>query len=99
MSAVRPHWGDDFSDQAIGWHLADLAAFACPVCLITDTAMAERDAAGRETERIDLMRGRWTPRAADAQWDWLVAPQGEAARGGVCLHTVQAWRDVRPVLG
>jgi hypothetical protein len=90
-------WGEDFSDQAIGWHIDDLRGFAAPVCLLTDVEMMMRDAGGREIERLDLMRGRWAAPAADAAWEWMVAPPDEA-RGHSHVHAVRAWRDVRPLL-
>jgi hypothetical protein len=101
-------WGEDFADQAIDWHLKDLAGFACPVTLLSDVEMMSRDEAGREIERLDLMRGRWNPPKADAEWEWVVAPPREArrdaARQGAAsphehVHAVRAWRDVRPLLG
>ena len=102
-------WGEDFADRAIDWHIDDLKRFAAPVCLLTDVEMVTRDAGGREMERLDLLRGRWTPPAADALWEWMVAPAGEAhigrstpdgaARGLAHVHAVRAWRDVRPLLG
>ncbi len=94
-------WGADFADQAIDWHLADLSRFACPVCLISDVAMAEQDGAGLALGHVDLMRGRWAPPPPDAAWDWLVAPQGELGWRKPALaqvHSVRAWHDVRPHL-
>ncbi|MGL4727688.1 MAG: hypothetical protein ACRCWO_02930 [Bosea sp. (in: a-proteobacteria)] len=97
-AARKARWGEDFADQAIDWHLKDLAGFNCPVCLISDVEMVECDASGREVERIDLMRGRWEPPNPDASWEWLVVPQGEAARGHTSIHAVRAWKDIRPML-
>jgi hypothetical protein len=92
-------WGEDFADQAIGWHIGDLKGFACPVCLITDVEMVTRGVDGRETDRLDLMRGRWPSPPCDAEWEWLVAPHKETRAGLTHVHAVKAWRDVRPLLG
>jgi hypothetical protein len=91
-------WGEDFADQAIIWHIEDLKGFAAPVCLLTDVEMMTRDAGGREVERLDLMRGRWSPPQEDAAWEWMVAPP-EEVRGQSHVHAVRAWRDIRPLLG
>jgi hypothetical protein len=87
-------WGEDFADQAIGWHIDDLKGFACPVCLITDVEMVTRGADGRETGRLDLMRGRWSPPPADANWEWMVVPRHETRGEHVQVHAVRAWRDL-----
>lgn len=54
--------------------------------------MVERDKNGAVVERFDLMRGVALS-AADARWDWPVAPFGEAEPDREVLHRVCAWRD------
>lgn len=80
--------------EVVGWHLADLARFGCPVCLLSDVEMREEDSRGRVTSRLDLMRGHKLPKP-DAAWDWPVAPLGEADPRHAYVHRVQAWRDFR----
>lgn len=84
----------DLPARCIIWHLADLRRFAGRVVLLSDVEMIERDRAGAITERLDLMRGISLP-PADENWDWPVAPFGEADRDRENIHRVQAWRDFR----
>ena len=84
----------DLPARCIAWHLADLRRFPGRVVLLSDVEMIERDRAGAITERLDLMRGISLP-PADENWDWPVAPFGEADRDRENIHRVQAWRDFR----
>lgn len=77
----------------IGWHLADLARFSCRVCLLTDTALNEYDAAGHRTDHIDLLYGHTLP-APDATWDWPVAPKGESRNGVTQVHAAHGYADL-----
>lgn len=82
----------DLPRRCIGWHLADLGRFKGRVCLLSDVEMVERDRSGAVTDRLDLMRGESLP-PPDENWDWVVAPLGEAAKDQDYLHKVGAWRD------
>lgn len=82
--------------RTIEWHLEDLAAFSCRICLLTDVIMHGEDQTGRIVETLDLMRGRAMP-PPDDSWDWPVAPFGEIEHGVKYVHRVHAypdWRDL-----
>jgi hypothetical protein len=72
-------------------HLADLAAFGAPVCLITDVAYRDRARDGSESEETPLVDESLLP-PPDETWDWEVAPFGEIESGFARLHRVCAWR-------
>ncbi|MCZ8098275.1 MAG: hypothetical protein O9972_10195 [Burkholderiales bacterium] len=80
----------DILTRSVQGHLDDLATFRCRVCLLTDTAMTERDRTGAVTDTLDLMRGVPLPRPDEA-WDWTVAPFGEVDRTHEYVHRVQAY--------
>jgi len=84
----------DLLRRSVEGHLADLAAFRCRVCLLTDTTMTERDRDGTVTDTLDLMRGVVLP-APDDAWDWTVAPFGEVDRRLEYVHRVHAYADWR----
>lgn len=85
----------DLPRRCIAWHLSDLGRFSGQVCLLSDVEMVERDRSGAVTDRLDLMRGESLP-PADENWDWPVAPFGEAARDREYVHRVCAWRNFFP---
>lgn len=84
----------DLLHHIIAGHLEDLAAFPCPVCLLTDVEMIERDQTGATTDTLDLMRGVALP-APDATWEWLVAPRGEIDHTHSYHHRVFAYENLR----
>jgi len=84
----------DLPARCIAWHLDDLRRFPGRVVLLSDIEMIERDRSGAITDRLDLMRGVPLPPAGE-NWDWPVAPFGEAERDRENIHRVQAWRDFR----
>ena len=90
-------WGAEFPGQAVGWHLEDLAAFACPACLITDVRSREVSACGEALHQEDLMRGHVLPKA-DHSWEWVVVPRGGEGQTHEQRHDVQAWNDIGPAL-
>ncbi len=94
--AEAKRFPDDLPARIVGWHLADLSAFGCRVCLLTDVEMREEDRKGTVTSRLDLMRGHKLPRP-DAEWDWTVAPFGEIDRDAAYVHHVRAYRDFRGI--
>jgi hypothetical protein len=76
-------------------HLDDLARFACPVVLLTDTAYTEFGPSGGAIERHDLLHGRTLP-PPDLNWDWPVAPPGEGRGGRSFVHHVSAYGRFSP---
>jgi hypothetical protein len=80
----------DLPRQAIRWHLDDLAAFHCPVCLLTDVHMKVVDRAGTVVEDMNLIDDIEMPPPDDA-WDWTVAPFGEIGRRVQRIHRVHAY--------
>jgi hypothetical protein len=80
----------DLPEQAVRWHLDDLAAFRCPVCLISDIDMKVIDRAGTVQERMNLVADLPMP-APDDAWDWPVAPFGEIGRRVERIHRVHAY--------
>jgi hypothetical protein len=77
-------------ERAIRWHLDDLAAFRCPVCLITDIDMTISDRTGTVLEHMNLVADISMPPPDDA-WDWPVAPFGEIGRRVQRIHRVHAY--------
>jgi hypothetical protein len=75
---------------AVGWHLADLDAFRCPVCLLTDTDMKVVDRAGKVLETMNLVADISLP-PPDDTWDWTVAPFGEIGRHVARIHRVHGY--------
>lgn len=80
----------DLPQRAIRWHLDDLDAFRCPVCLITDIDMTIIDRAGSVREHTNLVADIPMPSPDDA-WDWPVAPFGEIGRHIARIHRVHAY--------
>ncbi len=74
-------------------HLADLAAFRCRVCLITDVAYSEIGPGGIAGGTVDLLEGVALP-APDRSWDWDVSPRGEEDPLMAYRHHVRAFRDL-----
>ncbi|TCJ18188.1 hypothetical protein EZJ19_02835 [Parasulfuritortus cantonensis] len=70
-------------------HLAWLARFRAPVCVLADLEQVHLDGAGGELERRDLrpLLAGW--RLA-ADWRWDLAPAGELAHGESAYHRVGA---------
>jgi hypothetical protein len=79
-------------DKLIGMHLADLAAFRCRVCLLTDVEMRKEKRSGKILERMDLLGGHSLPKPDDT-WDWTVAPFGEIGRDIARIHRVYGYTD------
>jgi hypothetical protein len=93
------HFGDgatpDLGSRIVRAHLGALAALGCRICLVTDTAQREEDRGGRMLDHSDLLHGvsAGTP---DQEWDWVLAPFGEAARHSRLVHRVHGFGDWRP---
>jgi hypothetical protein len=80
---------DQLGAAIIGDHLDDLKRFSAPVILLTDTTYSEVDGAGKVLSRHDLLHGVALPRS-ETEWDWDVAPPGEARRKTGFQHHVIA---------
>lgn len=73
-------------------HLAALARFSGRVCLLTDSRGEDVDAGGRVVATRDLLEGVSLP-AADADWDWRLAPLGEWAADHAIVHRAHGFVD------
>lgn len=71
-------------------HLADLAGFAAPVCLLTDVAYRDVSQDGSSGPEHPLVDEALLPEPAES-WDWDVAPRGEIERRFARVHRVGAW--------
>jgi hypothetical protein len=80
----------DLPQRAIRWHLDDLAAFGCPVCLLTDVEMRVVDRDGKTVEDMNLVADLPMPRPDEA-WEWPVAPFGEIGRRIARIHRVHGY--------
>jgi hypothetical protein len=65
---------DLFSRRVIEHHLDWLAAFACPVCVVTDIERLECDPDGAVVKRKDCLWGVTLP-AGGREWLWEIAPR------------------------
>lgn len=82
---------DAFAAAMMRAHLAWLAAFKAPVCLIADQTQTEVNAQSEVVAHADyrpLFQG-WEK---TGEWRWEVAPPGELSGGGKAWHSVAAWR-------
>jgi hypothetical protein len=93
----------EYGDALMRNHLAYLARFAAPVCLVTDLEQVTLADDGSEVERNDLMP--WlTDWEVEFEWCWDVAPPGELADIGRAWHRVGSLysnsiaRKMRPAL-
>jgi hypothetical protein len=82
--------------QIVREHVDGLRRFPAAVILLTDTAYSEVDRTGKALHRHDLLHGEPWPKA-EAEWDWDVAPPGEARhktgfRHHVIATTLGKWR-------
>ena len=75
-------------------HLDVLAAFPCPVTLVTDLDYRVFNRHGVVLDSADLLHGRPVPRTG-LRWKWEVAPFGEEDRHTRRVHSVAAWPDWR----
>jgi hypothetical protein len=85
-----------FLKKIIEWHLADLEGFSsAQICLLTDISYRNEnpeEAPGQKSEIFDLMQCHILP-SPDQNWDWEVAPQGEADPDMRILHRVYAYKN------
>ncbi|WP_375460736.1 hypothetical protein [uncultured Enterovirga sp.] len=87
-------WPADLGRVIQEGHLADLAGFGAPVCLLSDVSY--RDVArGGDVAQGETALVKCALPAPDEVWDWEVAPPGEIDRGFRRIHRVHAWRDIR----
>ncbi|MGE7419055.1 hypothetical protein [Methylobacterium tarhaniae] len=86
---------DAFGHRIVAAHLDALAELPARICLVTDRDETEENRDGQVIERLDLLYGV-DPGPAPRDWDWVLAPFGEEARGRRLVHRVAAWPDWRP---
>ncbi|WP_375409500.1 hypothetical protein [uncultured Methylobacterium sp.] len=84
----------DLGRRIVTAHLDGLAALTARVCLITDVTQIEADRAGKIVDSTDLLHGV-SVGMPERDWDWDLAPFGEAARGSRLVHTVYGFGDWR----
>lgn len=82
----------DLGGRIVSAHLDGLAALETRVCLVTDISQVETDRAGEIIDRSDLLHGVGLG-IPDREWDWELAPFGEAERGSRLVHRVCGFRD------
>lgn len=75
-------------------HLSGLRGFPCRVCLLTDTAWGKRFRDGTQEAPRDLLFGAPLP-APPREWEWTLAPFGEASRDYEVVHRCRAYPDFR----
>lgn len=85
---------DPYGRRIVEAHFAHLAGFDARVLVMGDKARLYLDAAGRVFDRDDPLYGAALP-AADAEWDWDVAPLGEQARDYAIRNRVFCIRELR----
>ncbi|MBX9930364.1 MAG: hypothetical protein K2Y56_02310 [Methylobacterium sp.] len=85
----------DLGSRIVSAHLDALAQIGCRICLVTDTVQREEDRSGQVLDRSDLLHGV-DAGSPDQEWDWVLAPFGEAARGSRLVHRVHGFSDWRP---
>lgn len=85
----------DLGFRIVSAHLDGLAALEGRICLLTDVMQVEMDRAGAVVDSSDLLHGVGVG-VPDREWDWDLAPLGEAARGSRLVHKVCGFRDWRP---
>ena len=94
LATVATRHRDDAEAERIGRalaeaHLAWLARFSCPSCLIGDRAVEVLDRDGSRTALIDPNKGAALP-IPDEEWLWDIAPRGEIDRRYAVRHRVGA---------
>ena len=90
----RPSWDaraqEEFGRMLMADHLAYLARFRAPVCLIADLEQVTEGPDGRVVRRLDPLppSGDWRELA---EWRWDIAPPGELGGGLTKFHRVAAF--------
>ncbi len=93
-SAVPEDAAEAICRSVVESHLRTLQRFSGTRILLSDTAFLEIPADGSTPRGHDLLWGVSLP-PPDAQWEWDVAPRGEASRKLGFLHQVGAWRNLQ----
>ncbi len=81
---------NEWCANLISAHLKQLNKVSGRVCLITDTQHQYINKAGCCIEERDMIMGVSLP-VPDSQWDWVVAPFGEAYRKKKVVAKVFSW--------
>jgi len=82
----------DLGRRIVEAHLEALRRFACRVCLLTDSQGRDIAPSGEIVDAYDLLDGVRLP-AADDDWDWTLAPLGEAAADHAVVHRAHGFAD------
>ena len=82
----------DLGRRIVEGHLGALRRFSARVCLLTDSEGLDVGPQGEILDRYDLLEGVELP-PADDDWDWILAPLGEAARDHAIVHRAHAFVD------
>jgi hypothetical protein len=83
-----------YGRRIVAAHLAHLAGFRAPVCLVGDAQRMFLDKTGRTIETQDALYGVGLPRP-DAEWPWDLAPIGEISPDYAVRNRVIAIRELR----
>jgi hypothetical protein len=82
----------DLGRRIVEGHLDALRRFSARVCLLTDDEGLDVGANGEILDRYDLLEGVTLP-PADDDWQWTLAPLGEAARDHAVVHRAHGFAD------
>jgi hypothetical protein len=95
---LREHFPEIGEDALENWsaglmrqHLDYLAAFAAPVCLLTDMEQTTRGREGEVIECVDLEAKIGLEGKVISQWRWDIAPEGEIVPQINRFHHVAAY--------
>lgn len=83
----------DLGHRLVAGHLEALRRFSGRVCLLTDSEGLEVGPNGEILERYDLLEGVELP-VADDDWDWTLAPLGEAFPDHAIVHRAHGFADL-----
>ncbi|UUX50991.1 hypothetical protein NUH88_04690 [Nisaea acidiphila] len=81
---------EELGRKLIRAHLDYLAAFSCPVALITDEARIVRDSTGSETATVSALHDVALPDGGES-WNWEICPLGEIDRHHSVTHRVKGY--------
>jgi hypothetical protein len=83
----------DLGRRIVEGHLEALRRFPARVCLLTDSEGLDIGPAGEVLDRYDLLEGVRLP-TADDDWDWTLAPLGEASPEHAVVHRAHGFADL-----
>ncbi|MDK9698353.1 MAG: hypothetical protein OEL76_18425 [Siculibacillus sp.] len=98
VALARRHGGlahirfPDLGRRIVEGHLEALRRFSARVCLLSDDEGLDVGRNGEILDRYDLLEGVRLP-PADDDWDWTLAPLGEAAADHAVVHRAHGFAD------